>query len=161
VRQTTERQNLFLKLWQATGLDKTKAKECALRAGYSDGSSNGIVAQILSSPVVRSQILLEMERQGITVRKAVGVHKGLLNAKSVVHPTQPDHNARARGLSMFYQLVDAFPEKRVSIKEHSEKEFKISIDVIRRAEQVTGERILDAEVVEPEEMVYEPGTEPI
>jgi len=152
-----DRQATFLQIFQSTGFDPAQKKNAAKLAGYA-----GAVAP-MKSGTVRELIARAMESRGLTPDLLVRTHKEAIRATKVaaVVPektdgngnvvqkkeviTVPDHVIRLRAVELGYDVLGAMPSKS-SIRLEKHETFNFDSGTIHRAEEVSGEKIIDVEL---------------
>ena len=146
-----DRQIRFLNLYQATGYDPSQKVNCAHLAGYK-GPQAGYLAT--KAKTVRAILLEEMEKAGLSLGAIVSTHAQMLkaNKEGKYRESVPDNFTRMRAVELGYEMMDAMPEKKHSVKSQSMNVHRFQIETLKRAEEATGESIIDADMVEEEEL---------
>ena len=125
--------------------------EIARESGFKAPSQ--AVTRIENSPRVQSVVQREMDNQGLTLEFAVKKHKQLMDCTLPANPRYPDHPPQNDNFVQFqamkeaYKLKAVYPDPKLVI-DKTERHYNVSIEAYRRAEEVTGEKIID---VVPEE----------
>lgn len=146
MRLITRRQQDYLRYWSETGFDPSKRKACMKAAGYAPSISPTMVEK---SEVVRYKIRKAMEANNLTPMR---VAQKLDEKLECVDPNgNPDNKNQLKAIDLTCKLGDYYPSQKVDISKREES-FRIDIKTIRLAEEVSGEKILDAEVVEEPEV---------
>ena len=132
--------------------DSKKAKVKAARdAGYK--APYQAVQRIENNPRVQSIVQREMDSQGLTIGFTVEKHKQLMNCTLPANPRYPDHPpqndnfVQLQAMKESYKLQEVYPNPKIVV-DKTERHYNVSIEAYRRAEEVTGEKIID---VVPEE----------
>jgi hypothetical protein len=157
-----DKQATFLQIFQSTGFDPAQKENAAKLAGYVGSTAP------MKSGTVRELIARAMEKRGLTPDLLVRAHKEAIQATKIaaVIPektdgngkivqkkdviTVPDHVIRLRAVELGYDVLGAMPSKS-SIRLEKHETFNFDSGTISRAEEVSGERILDIQV-EPENL---------
>jgi len=138
------KQRAFLKFWQATGYSSDKKRECMIAAGYSPTTS---FSQIEKSAKGTLRDLLDEEK--LTLKGLVKEHKRIVHgAMSPAHPEKPDDAVRLKAIKLGYGLHGVAPTQKVRIDSKEDKNVKISLETIKKIQEIKGENIID---VLPEE----------
>jgi hypothetical protein len=138
---TTDRQKAFLKN-RLAGLNKRQA---AIQAGYAVSTAS-IMAKKLTDRLSCCQAFIEeMQRQGLTIEAIVGeIKRGMTEPVHPNHPDFPDNFNRRAYADMAIRLYGGYAPTKVNVKKDSREEyFRVDIETIRLAEEVSGEKILD------------------
>jgi hypothetical protein len=87
----------------------------------------------------------EMQRQGLTIEAIVGeIKRGMTEPVLPNHPDFPDNFNRRAYADMAIRLYGGYAPTKVDVKKDSREEyFRVDIETIRVAEEVTGEKILN------------------
>ena len=156
-RLTVKERRYIRKRAESNFDESKKAKIQAARdAGFSDPYT--AVDRIDNSPRVQSIVQREMENQGLTLGFTVKKHKELMDCTLPINPRYPDHPKQNDNFVQFqamkesYKLQAAYPDPKLVI-DKTERHFNVSIEAYRRAEEVTGEKIIDVIPEEEEEEV--------
>lgn len=146
----------YLRLRAESGFDPAKTRACVKGAGYGKGTTSEMIE---SRPRVRELLAYEMNRQGLTLEKIVGRHVKLLdcthpaNPKFPDFPKQEDNKIQMQAVAQGYKIQDAYAPTKLNI-DKTERHYSVSVQAYQRAEEVTGEKIID---VLPEEEDEEKG----
>lgn len=146
----------YLRLTAESGFDPKKKTACVRGSGYGKGTT---AAMIESRPRVRALLEYEANRQGLTLEKIVGRHVELIDCTLPVqgrypnHPKQPDNKIRMQAVDRAYKILDADAPTKLNI-DKTERHYVIPIEAWRRAEEATGEKIID--VIPEDEETDEP-----
>lgn len=139
----TRKQQDYYVFWSKTGFDPDRRKECMVAAGYSENTYPSMVEK---STHLRELIYKSMSRHGLTpdtVCKKLAEKLECLDPKTEA----PDNSNQLKAVDMTCKLGDFYPSQKVDVTKREEY-FKVDIQTIRLAEKFSGEKILDAEVVE-------------
>jgi hypothetical protein len=146
----TYKERKYLRLLAESGFDPKKKMACVKGAGYGKGTTATMIEE---RPRVRDLLAYEMNRQKLTLEKIVERHVKLLdcthpvNPKFPKHPKQDDNKIQMQAVVHGYKIHDAYAPTKLSI-DKTERHYSVSIEAYRRAEVITGEKIID---VIPEE----------
>jgi hypothetical protein len=142
----TEKQARFLNAFAATGFDPNQKRACASLAGYK-GQKPEIMP--LHSETVRKLLQRELEAAELTIGFVVKKHKEAFEAtkESPKGNTVADNRVRLRAVELGYEVWDAMPSKRVAVDSRS-VQFNFDMETLKRAEEVTGEVVVDSEAEE-------------
>jgi hypothetical protein len=148
---TTDRQKAFLRN-RLAGMNKRQA---AIQAGYAVSTAS-IMAKRLTDRLTCSQAFIEeMHKQGLTIEAIVEeIKRGMTEAMHPQHPDQPDNFNRRAYADMAIRLYGGYAPTKVDVQKNSqERSFRLSMETVRIAEELTGEKILveDAIVVDPDD----------
>lgn len=131
--------------------DSKRSKvKAAIAAGYS--APHQAVQRIENSPRIQSVIQREMDSQGLTLKYSVGKLKESMECMHPFHPEQPDNTVRLSATKEAHKLHDVYPSTKIDI-DKTERHYNVSIQAYRRAEEITGEKIIDVVPIEEEEDV--------
>jgi len=135
----TVRQRTFLKFWQATGYSTDKRKECMVRAGYSPNSS---FSQLTKNAKGTLRDLLDKEK--LTLKGLIKEHSRIaFGAMSPAHPEEPDDAVRLKAIKLGYGMHDVAPTQRVRVDSKEDKNVTISLETVRKIQEIKGENIID------------------
>jgi hypothetical protein len=148
---TTDRQKAFLRN-RLAGMNKRQA---AIQAGYAVSTAS-IMAKRLTDRLTCCQAFIEeMQRQGLTIEAIVGeIKRGMTEAVNPKYPDCPDNCNRRAYADMAIRLYGGYAPAKVDIQKNSqERSVTVSIETIRLAEELSGEKILDEDaiVVDPDD----------
>lgn len=148
----------FITEWANMGFPKEAEKKAiALRiAGYTGNSPATQARNIINNPQNVKCIRFLMEKYDMGFPDLLKKHKEILNATHPFRPKQQDREVQRKGLDMAYKLGDYYPAQKVDIKKRTDASYSLNVRDIKRIEDCTGEKIIDAEIIEEEE-----GIEPI
>ncbi len=128
----------YIKALKKFNFDPTKVKEAKKLAGYSDKTPVWAVEK-----GIKGQLREAMERSGMTISNLTMEH-----SKQVFSDDTPE-GVRKSSIEMAYRLHDAFPATKLNVNSRSENiNFEVPIESLQQAEKLTGEKIIEAEVVE-------------
>jgi len=149
----TIKERKYIRKRAESGFDPSKKVKIqdARNAGFSNPYQ--AVQRIEDSPRVQSIVQREMNSQGLTLSYTVKKHKEAMECTLPTNPRYPDHPEQSDNFVRFqatkesYKLHEAYADPKLII-DKTERHFNVSIEAYRRAEEVTGEKIID---VIPEE----------
>lgn len=128
----------YIKALKKFNWDPTKVKEAKKLAGYSDRTPVSIVEK-----GIRGQVREGMENAGMTISNLTMQH-----SKQVFSDDTPE-GIRKSSIEMAYKLGDYFPATKLDVNSKSQSfNFEVPIESLQQAEKLTGEKIIEAEVVE-------------
>lgn len=140
----TVKKRTFLKFWQATGYSTDKKKDCMEAAGFSPNTPFSHLAKNAKG-VLRD--LLDEEK--LTLKGLVREHKRIVHgAMSPAHPDQKDDAVRLKAIKLGYGMHDVAPTQKVKVDSREDKNVTISLETIKKIQEIKGENIID---VLPEE----------
>lgn len=143
----------FVRNVVATNFDPDKIETAVVLAGYGAATAKATGSRLMSHDIVRRNLLDAMERSGITIETLTETHAEALEATTIRDKqTVPDYNVRLRAVHLGLELMDAFPSKKVEVQGHLEHDHRLNAKALAKAEAVTGEEVVDAEVIEKSEL---------
>lgn len=146
MKYPTAQQELYWYHWKRTGFDPDRRRECADVAGY---SNNTAIAQIEKTPLIRRRVEKAMERSNLTPVRVCEKLSDLLDCTD--RDDNPDNGNQLKAVEIVNKLGNYYPTPKLEIDKR-EQSVKLDITTIRLAEELSGEKILDAEVVEQAEI---------
>lgn len=146
----TVKERRYVRNRAESGFDDSKRSKvkAAIAAGYS--APHQAVNRIENSPRIQSVIQQEMDSQHLTLKAVVQKHKQLLDCKHPFRPKQDDNTVQLQAMKEAYKLHDVYPSTKIDI-DKTERHYNVSIQAYRRAEEITGEKIIDVVPIEEEE----------
>ena len=145
---TKERKALTIQQRQALGnvFSGMTKKEAGIKAGYAKSCAISCVNNALSLAAGNAAFLKEMDKQGITHEKLIGILKEGLEA---THPLSKDDKKDYRTIHSYLQdsikLLDGFPAKRMKTEsDHRHMHIHITTDdrqALDKVEQMRQEAI--------------------
>jgi len=139
---TTDKQKWFLRN-RLAGLNKRQA---AIRAGYSAATASVMANRITHRLTCNEAFIDEMRRQGLTIETIVGeIKRGVTEAMHPQNPTQPDNYNRRAYTEMAIKLYGGFAPTKIDLEKHSRHDVYVDLMTIKLAEEVSGEKYLDAD----------------
>jgi hypothetical protein len=149
----SSKQIKFVRNVVATNFDPDKIEAAVVLAGYNPETAKATGSRLLSHAVVRANLLASMEKSGITIETLTDTHAEALEAVKMEGKFEvPDHNVRLKAVRMGLELLDAFPSKKVEVAGRMEHEYRLNVKALRKAEEITGEEIIDVEALEKSEL---------
>jgi len=144
----TVKERRYIRKRAESGFDESK--KAKIQAARDAGFSNPYTAvdRIDNSPRVQSIVQREMDSQGLTLAFTVKKHKQLMDCTLPTNPRYPDHPPQNDNFVQFqamkesYKLKAVYPDPKLVI-DKTERHYNVSIEAYRRAEEVTGEKIID------------------
>jgi hypothetical protein len=129
-------------------------RQAAIQAGYAVSTAS-IMAKRLTDRLSCCQAFIEeMQRQGLTIEAIVGeIKRGMTEPVHPNHPDFPDNFNRRAYADMAIRLYGGYAPTKVDVKKDSREEyFRVDMETIRLAEEVSGEKILgdDAQIIAPD-----------
>ena len=103
------------------------------------------MAKRLTDKLACNQALIEeMHRQGLTINAIVGeIKRGMSEAMHPQHPEQPDNFNRRAYTDMAVKIYGGYAPTKHDIRQESRSvNYQVSIEAYKRAEEVTGEKII-------------------
>jgi hypothetical protein len=86
----------------------------------------------------------EMHRQGLTIEAIVGeIKRGMSEAMHPQHPEQPDNYNRRAFTDLAVKIYGGYAPAKYDIRQESRSvHYQVPIEAYRRAEEITGEKII-------------------
>ena len=130
----------FIEEWREENFNPVMAHPCLDSAGVERGAE---ARKVLAS--TRELVLKEIEKSKTTLARIAGEHHRLaFNATD--KDGMPDNGIRLSAIKEFYKVLDVYPASRVDINQRTSKsEFKFSVETVLKAQELTGENIIDVE----------------
>jgi len=125
----------FLENYKNVNFDPAKRRQALIQAGYSESTATQRGLAIERS--VKPHILRAMRKAGIGPQRLTRKLSDLLDCDG-----QPQVQLRA--LDMGLRLYDAYPNPKITSQTVEQRHVTADLDTLRVAEEVTGERIIDA-----------------
>lgn len=148
-----KRHREFLRLFALSGFDERKKAECAMMAGYSPRYAQDRANQILNNPKLNDLLQQIMADRGLELEEVVDEHSRILTSgMHPFRPKMPDNMARLKAIDMAYKAFDVMPSAKVDIHKTVDAKYNMTIEDVRKMEQVTGEKIIDAKIVEEDDI---------
>lgn len=148
-----KRHREFLRLFAESGFDERKKAECAYKAGYSMKYAQDRANQILNNPKINDLLQQIMAERGLELEMVVDEHKRILTSgMHPFRPKQPDNIARLKAIDMAYKGYDVMPSTKVDVHKTVDAKYNMTIEDVRKMEEVTGEKIIDAETIEEDDI---------
>lgn len=153
--KVTPRTYKFWKYLLENGLDESKLGQCVETAGFKNKHPRSYAKKLLDNPVVNALFNEEMERKGLTVPALVSKMVELLDAKKESHfegqKPVPDGRLQKDTLRLAMEVRNVFLNPKLTIEKTEEHFYQFDFDTLHRAEQITGEQIIEV-IPEPEEL---------
>jgi len=135
----TVKQRTFLKFWAKTGYSTEKRKQCMIAAGYSPNVSFSQIAKNATG-VLRD--LLDEEK--LTLKGLIREHKRIaFGSMNPAHPEEPNDAVRLSAIKLGYGMHDVAPTQRVSVDSKEDKNVTISLETIKKIQEIKGEEIIN------------------
>lgn len=143
----TRKQQDYYVYWSKTGFDPNRRKECMVAAGYSEKTPPSLVE---NSTRLRHIIERSMARNGLTPDR---VCEKLAEKLECTDPQyeKPDNKNQLRALDLTCKLGDFYPSQKFEVRKREEF-VRLDMVTVRLAEELSGEKILDAEIVEEKQI---------
>jgi hypothetical protein len=125
----------FLENYKNVNFDPAKRKEALIQSGYSETTASKQGYAIERS--IKPHILRAMRKAKIGPQRLTQKLSDLLEC-----PGEPTIQLRA--LDMGLRLIDAYPNPKITSQRLEHRQVTADLDTLRVAEEVTGERIIDA-----------------
>jgi len=137
---TTDRQKQFLRNRMA-GMNKRQA---AIQAGYSPSTASVMAKRLTDKLACNQAFIEEMHKQGLTIESIVGeIKRGMSEAMHPQHPEQPDNFNRRAYTDLAVKIYGGYAPTKYDVRQESRSvNYQVSVEAYRRAEEITGEKIL-------------------
>ena len=142
---TTDKQKAFLQN-RLAGMNK---RESAIKAGYSESCASVMATRITNRLEANTAFIEEMQDQGLTIDAIVKeIKRGMTESMHPQHPDQPDNYNRRAFADMAIKLYGGYAPSKVNVdidKTVKKEVHMVSVDVLLRAEELLGEKLLTEE----------------
>ena len=135
-------------LRQRVGFPLKSKKDCAIDSGLSPKS----VGYLEKHPVVRTFMQKNLIDEGVDEAALAKKLKEKLDCEHPAHEGRADNAAQLKAVDMVAKMLDAYPAQKIDIHKREES-FHVSIEAKERAQDVTGEILIEPE--KPKEPMVE------
>jgi hypothetical protein len=151
-KSLSKKQKAFFDLWKAEGFAKDKKIECMRKAGYASPETNMTNIQRSLGKCLKDAL----DKAGVTLDAMAKEHARLLFKSEHPKYGTPNDAIRIRALELAYDARDDMPAQKVDINQRIQSDCRVSGEVaVKVAEALDPEKMIDAEIIEEEDVKEE------